>query len=321
MSHTACIYIESFLEMMAAERGASLNTLEAYRRDILKCTGYLQARQGSVVEASAADIQAFLKHLMDEGVTAKTSARMVSVLRQFFQFLCADKIRADNPAMLLEQPKTQKALPKILSEGEVDQLLSFAHQDITPAGVRLVAMLEILYATGLRVSELVGLPLQAIQKEGQKLNPFFIVKGKGSKERLIPLNQSACDAIILYLEQRDSFLKAGIKSHYLFPGDVRGAKESARAKDTHLTRQRFAVMLKELAVKAGIEPRRVSPHVLRHSFASHLLQNGANLRIVQELLGHSDIATTQIYTHVLDERLKSLVLDCHPLQDKEIQNI
>ncbi len=297
--------IEAFLEMMAAERGAALNTLEAYRRD-LSDFGEFAARRGGLKGADTEVIRAYLARLDDAGFAPRTAARRLSALKQFFRFMYADGMRADDPAASLEGPKRGRTLPKVLSVSEVDQLMQAAQARMasaeTPRNVRLVALLEVIYATGLRVSELVKLPVSSARGDARVL----LVKGKGGRERMVPLSPPAKAAMTEYLKVRPKFLEqAGTRgTAYLFP---------SRGKAGHLTRVRFFQLLDALAVEAGIDPRRVSPHVLRHAFASHLLNNGADLRSVQQMLGHADISTTQIYTHVLEARLQALVRDGHPL--------
>ena len=246
-----------------------------------------------------------MKNLSSRGMASSTAARHLSTIRQFFKFLYAEGQRGDDPAVAIDSPAIGKSLPKYLSEEEVEKLLNATQQFDGAEGLRLVVFLEILYATGLRVSELVGLPLSAVAGDGRML----IVRGKGGKERMVPLSEPAMEALSNYRDVRDHFLpnkRQHIASSYLFP---------SRSKEGHLTRARFAQLLKEVAVVAGVETARVSPHVLRHSFASHMLAHGADLRTLQQMLGHSDISTTQIYTHVLDERLKALV-ERHPLAYK-----
>jgi integrase/recombinase XerD len=292
--------LEAFLEMLAAERGASANTLEAYRRDLIHCARFLTARNVALDGARSADLRFYLAALGDTRLSPRTVARRLSALRQFYRFLFSDGLRADDPTVGLEAPRQGRSLPKVLSEGEVDAMLKAAHAHSGPDGARLVALLELLYATGLRVSELVGLPVSAVARDPQVL----IVRGKGERERLVPLSEAARQALTAYRVERGRFLPGGQETRWLFP---------SRGKGGHLTRHRVAQMLKALAGEAGIDPGRVSPHVLRHAFASHLLNRGADLRSVQKMLGHADISTTQIYTHVLDERLKALVREHHPL--------
>jgi len=297
---------EAFLEMMAAERGAAGNTLEAYRRDLADAASFLKRRRRALPEASTDDLRAFLKALSGQGMTARTSARRLSALRQFFRFLLAEQRRLDDPTAALDSPRLGRKLPRPLGEKQVTALIDAAHRRGGPEGARLACLLELLYATGMRVSELVALPLAA----AARLLPALLVRGKGGKERLVPLGEPARQALRAYAAQRDSFLAKPVKgrapkpSPYLFPS--RGAAG-------HLTRHRLGQLLKELALEAGLDPDAVSPHVLRHAFATHLLDHGADLRSVQKMLGHADIATTQIYTHVVTERLVRTVADHHPL--------
>lgn len=301
--------VELFLEMLAAERGASPNTLESYRRDLTHFSAFVGNRKKQPEDADVKNIRDYLAALSGAGMAASTSARRLSALRQFFRFLHGENYRDDDPTAVIDSPRLGRSLPKYLSEEDVDLLLAAAQARNGADGARLTALMEVLYATGLRVSELVGLPLSALSRDGRML----IVTGKGGKERMIPLSDPATEAIIAYKQVRDQFLPkkgrprkagSGNANAYLFP---------SRAHKGHLTRARFAQLLKELAAEAGIDTARVSPHVLRHSFASHLLAHGADLRSLQQMLGHADIATTQIYTHVLDERLKALVASAHPL--------
>jgi integrase/recombinase XerD len=291
--------------MLAAERGAAANTLAAYRRDL---EDFRQVA-GGVAGASADDLRSYLHALSGRGLAASSQARRLSALRQFFRFLVAEGHRADDPTATAERPKPRRHLPKVLSVGDVDRLLESARlqavaEDLTPtkrlAALRVFALLELLYATGLRVSELVGLPESA----GRGGRPFIAVRGKGGRERLVPLNLAAQAALDVYRDARTSLGRAPGK--WLFPADSASG---------HLTRQAFARDLKAVAARAGLDARKLSPHVLRHAFATHLLSGGADLRVVQTLLGHADISTTQIYTHVLDERLKELVNKHHPLAE------
>lgn len=296
-------YVSLFLDMLLAERGVAANTLEGYGRDLADFGSFVKDQKSDVENATTLHVRAYLKHLSGYGMAPRTQARRLSALRQFYRFLVAERLRDDDPTTVVDSPKAGLSLPKYLNEGEVNRLLEVAANFAGPEGKRLVALMEILYATGLRVSELVGLPVGAISRDGQML----LVRGKGNKERMVPLSEPALDAIVAYVEVRDGFLPKRIKekgSPFLFP---------SRAKQGFLTRARFAQILKELAVLSDLDPRRVSPHVLRHSFASHMLAHGVDLRALQQMLGHSDISTTQIYTHVLDERLKRLVETAHPL--------
>ncbi len=309
---------ELFLDAIAAEKAASHNTLEAYRHDLQDLSSFLCALQTNIEGASSLDLQQYLQGLFTAGLSGKTSARRLSTIRQIYKFMCVEDIRQDNPALKLDSPRQGKSLPKYLSEAEVEDLLQVAHNDSSPEGLRLCAMLEIMYASGMRVTELVSLPIDVVQKnmgkgKGEKseeefhspsIREAFIIKGKGRKERIVILNHAAIDALEKYLPHRANFLKVKEKSRFLFPSN---------SKEGYITRQRFFQLIKQLATEAGIDNSKVSPHVIRHSFASHLLNNGADLRALQELLGHSDISSTQIYTHVLNERLKALVQQKHPL--------
>jgi integrase/recombinase XerD len=305
-----------FLDMLAAEQGAGPNTLDAYRRDLQDFSGFLLRRGQSFAGAETQALRDYLADLDARGFKSSSVARRLSALRHLFRFLLNERIRRDDPAAILSGPKRGRGLPKVLSIADVDRLLTHA-KALTqgPEGsvpqrlraMRLYCLLEVLYATGLRVSELVALPLSASRREAR----MIVVRGKGNKERLVPLNEASRQAMADYLASIEA-LKSDKKqnaasSKWLFP---------SFGESGHLTRQHFARELKELAASAGLAPRLVSPHVLRHAFASHLLHNGADLRIVQTLLGHTDISTTQIYTHVVEERLKSLVRDLHPLAEK-----
>ena len=291
--------IENFLDMMSAERGASTNTLAAYRRDLLDF-GAALSRAGATFRASTVgDVKRYIVSL--SGMARSTQARRLSTLRQFFAYLYREGIRKDDPTGTVESPRRERPLPKILSRHDVDSLIARAREGEDAESVRLVCILEVLYASGLRVSELVSLPLSAARNR----DGFLLVMGKGRKERLAPLNAAARGAIKEFLAVRAEFLPKGVKeSKYLFP---------SRSAEGHLTRRRLHQMLKELALKANIDPDKLSPHVLRHAFATHLVEGGADLRSVQTMLGHADIATTQIYTHVASDRLRDVVLSAHPL--------
>lgn len=294
--------VDLFEEMLRAERGASDNTVQAYRRDLAHLAAFLTGEGAALESAGPADLSAYFAALDRAGMAPRTAARRLSAMRQFYGFLHAEGRRADNPAASLEAPKRGRPLPKLLSEEEVDRLLHAAGTWPGPDGVRLAALMQLLYATGMRVSELVGLPLAAAVRDPR----LILVRGKGGKERLVPLNQAAREAVQAWVEVRARDRRLA-DSRFLFPSHS-GAG--------HLTRHRFGQLIKELAIKAGIDPTRVSPHVLRHAFATHLLNRGADLRSVQQMLGHADISTTQIYTHVLDERLRRLVEDHHPLASR-----
>jgi integrase/recombinase XerD len=295
---------ESFLEMLSAERGAAANTLASYRRDLEAYLAHLMRRGRTPRDATVEDIRTWLAVMSKAGMAASSSARRLSAIRQFHKFLFAEGRRADDPTATIDSPRRGRALPKLLSEAEVAVMLMRAGDRSGTAGLRMKALMELLYATGMRVSELVALPYSAVARE----QDFVVVRGKGGKERLVPMTGKAKAALAEYKAVRSAFLPGGAKeSKWLFP---------SHGKEGHLTRQRFGQMLKDLAMQAGIDPARVSPHVLRHAFASHLLAHGADLRAVQQMLGHSDISTTQIYTHVLDERLARLVAEKHPLARK-----
>jgi len=297
--------VDSFLEMMSAERGAAKNTIEAYRRDLSDYADFLARRQTSPLAAGREEVTAYLAFLEAQGIAASSSARKLSAIRQFHKFLAADQVRGDDPTRIIASPRARRGLPKVLSIEEIDRLLTLAEAEIdlpeateaqrAMAG-RLHVLLELLYATGMRVSELVELKRAAVMRDAG----FLTIRGKGNKERIVPLTDRARDAVRHHLGR----LEPG---PWLFP---------ASGEAGHLSRQVFARELKGLAARAGIGAARISPHVLRHAFASHLLAGGADLRVVQTLLGHSDIATTQIYTHVLDERLRSLVEQHHPLAEE-----
>jgi integrase/recombinase XerD len=303
--------IELFLDMLAAEQGAGENTLAAYRNDLADLSAHLRAEGRGIAAASTDDLRGFLASLAGRGFKVSSLARRLSAVRQLYRFLYAEGKRGDDPAAVLEGPRRGRAMPKVLSIAEVDALLRQARANAEKAGqpaaqrlraARLLCLLETVYATGLRVSELVALPASAARRDQRML----VVRGKGGKERLVPLNEAARRTMAEYLTLRaDSARNA--QSKWLFP---------SFGEQGHLTRQHFARELKVLGTACGIDGDRLSPHVLRHAFASHLLHNGADLRVVQTLLGHADISTTQIYTHVLEDRLKSLVRDLHPLAEE-----
>lgn len=295
-------HIDSFLEMLSAERGLAKNSLLAYRTDLAEFAGFLTARRQTPQQVGIAVLRDYVQGLADAGLKPATAARRLSALRQFFRFLAQEGIRGDDPSTLLDAPKRVRPLPKILSEADVDRLLAAARalRDDPAEAARLTALLELLYATGLRVSELVSLRWPPFGDDAR----FLVIRGKGGKERLVPLSEPACQAVEAYAAWRKDFLKPKQVSPWLFP---------SRGESGHLTRQRFGQLLKDLARAAGIAPSKVSPHVLRHAFASHLLARGADLRAVQKMLGHADISTTQIYTHVLEARKQALVREHHPL--------
>ena len=309
MSSLGLAHVESFLEMMSAERGASANTLAAYRRDLEDLHHQLTRRGVPLTAATATDLGAYMQGLAAEGLAESSQARKLSTLRQFFRFLYAEGLRTDDPTGVLDSPRKMRPLPKIIGVDEVDRLLAHAASEATVVDgrqfgrVRMLALVELLYATGIRVSELVSLPARVLDQEGR----FLLVRGKGNKERLVPLSRTAISALKTYGEMKarqEAERQVKDPGPYLFPSS---------GKEGHLPRQVFARDLKDLAARAGVSAAVLSPHVIRHAFASHLLANGADLRVVQELLGHSDISTTQIYTHVQEERLHQLVQTHHPL--------
>ncbi len=310
------LLVEQFLEMMSSERAVAADTIAAYKRDLLGFSGYCLVNKNRVERISRDGIEAFLAELSQSGISIQTIVRKLSVLRQFFAFLYSEKHRTDDPTTTIDSPKIPKRLPATLSQDDILLLLEAARSDASPKGLRLQAMLELMYGAGLRVSELVSLKLSALQLREGGINidvDFMIVRGKGNKERIVPLNNKACTALSNYLAVRPQFLGTQKTSLWLFPYH--------RAVG-YITRQQFGVMLKELAIKANIDPQKFSPHTLRHSFATHLLEGGADLRVIQELLGHSDISTTQIYTHVAGSRLNKLVQEHHPLgKSKKVSKV
>ncbi|TDK34544.1 site-specific tyrosine recombinase XerD [Rhizobium deserti] len=306
MADLSRAHMEAFLEMMSAERGAAVNTLASYQRDLDDLYSFLVSKKKSPASAGSSDLAGYLRQLDEKGFAASSQARRLSAMRQFFKFLYAEGLRADDPTAILDAPKKGRPLPKIMSEDTVTRLLERAAQEALEPGpeqisrLRMLALLELLYATGMRVSELVSLPAKVLDQEGR----FLMIRGKGNKERLVPLSRSAIAALKAYGQARKLAAETAGDSAWLFPSS---------GKEGYLPRQVFARDLKGLAARAGLKAAAISPHVLRHAFASHLLQNGADLRVVQELLGHSDISTTQIYTHVLEERLRETVQAHHPL--------
>ncbi|MHC2300127.1 site-specific tyrosine recombinase XerD [Rhizobium mongolense] len=309
MKDLSRVHVEAFLEMMSAERGAAVNTLQSYERDLDDLHAFLNGKSVRLTEATSGDLAAYLSSLSKRGFKSSSQARRLAAMRQFYKFLYAEGLRVDDPTGVLDAPKKARALPKTMGVEEVTRLLTQAETEANnPADgqlqrQRMLALLELLYATGMRVSELVSLPARVLDQEGR----FLIIRGKGNKERLVPLSQSSIAALKAYgrsLAEEKAKAKDPVDSPWLFP---------AASKEGYLPRQVFARELKNLAIRAALTPSMISPHVMRHAFASHLLANGADLRVVQELLGHSDISTTQIYTHVLEERLQQLVQTHHPL--------
>jgi len=297
--------IERFLEMISAEQGVSPRTLDAYGRDLEAFALFLQQKKDDATVCEGSRLRAFVAELGSRGLAPATISRKISTLRQFFKFLVLEGLREDDPSLLIDAPRQGRALPRVLSDSEVEALLLQARDKKGPEGVRTSALVELLYACGLRVSELVGLPLTSVDLDAE----LVLVVGKGGRQRYVPIGESATSAVKAYLRERDAFLPGDQGSPWLFP---------SRGRSGHLSRQRFAQILDDLAIGAGVDPRRVSPHVLRHAFASHLLANGADLRAVQQMLGHADISTTQIYTHVLEERLKRTVTAHHPLAKETV---
>ncbi len=299
-----------FLDMMASERGASTNTLSAYTRDIDDFIAFLTRQQREMIAAQPADISSYIQQLSQSGLAPASRARKLSTLRQLFKFLLTEDLIGEDPTHGISGPKQVRPLPKTLSVAQVDLLIDAAKARIESStgrdrvrALRLYCLLELLYATGMRVSELVSLPRQVLEGDARVLT----IRGKGGRERLVPLNQSAREALDRYLnigQNSGDGVSAMVRTRWLFP---------SKSELGHLTRQRFAQDLKAVATAAGLDADQVSPHVLRHAFASHMLDRGADLRAVQQLLGHADISTTEIYTHVLEERLKRLVHDHHPL--------
>lgn len=297
--------VDAFLEMLMAERGAAQNTIDAYRRDLAHFAAFIKEAStlpSSLSHVTSEQINRYLIYLSQQGHEATTLSRRLSALRQFYQFRVSEGWSIHNPAATIEAPRPQRPLPKILSEEEVVHLLDVARAQTGSEGSRLYAMLETLYASGLRVSELVSLPFISFHPD----KPFLLIRGKGGKERLVPLSGHALNALKTYLTVRPSFLRQAHPSSqkWLFP---------SRSKEGHLTRQRFGQLLKELALAANLDADEVSPHVIRHAFATHLLRHGADLLAIQKLLGHADLSTTQIYTHVVADHLKDLVNHYHPL--------
>ncbi|MEQ9041493.1 MAG: site-specific tyrosine recombinase XerD [Silicimonas sp.] len=301
--------IATFLDAQAAELDAARNTLLAYARDLRNFADWLACEGIDLMTAAQADIERYLINLDAEGLSRATRARRLSAVRQFYRFAFDERWRGDNPAIRIKGPAKEKRLPSTLTEQEVERLLTAARETGRKADrVRNTSLMELLYATGMRVSELVTLPVSAARGDPRML----LVKGKGGKERMVPLSPPARQAMVRWLEVRDKAVEAERIEKgtpppvYLFP---------SRSKAGHLTRHRFYMLIKEIAVEAGVSPEKVTPHTLRHAFATHLLARGADLRAIQTLLGHADVATTEIYTHVLEDRLKELVLDHHPLAD------
>jgi integrase/recombinase XerD len=313
MSAGSGVLVVAFLEALAAERGASVNTIEAYRRDLSDYVAHLSANRADPLTAASSDVRAYLAARGADGLKASSLARRLSAVRQFHKHLYAENRRTDDPTLAIEGPRRSRPLPKVLTVDDVERLIVAARQGLDDserpirerlALARMTCLVELIYASGLRVSEVLGLPKSVARSK----EPFVTVRGKGGKERLAPLSNTARAAMAVYRALLSEASPGAADSPWLFPADSASG---------HLTRQAFARDLKVAAGVAGIAAERVSPHVLRHAFASHLLQNGADLRVVQDLLGHADISTTQIYTHVLDERAKAMVRDLHPMNDAD----
>jgi integrase/recombinase XerD len=294
------------MEMMTVERNAANNTRISYKNDLDDFLLYCQKFKKNIIEAKTNDIREYIIYLSNQKFDSKTIARRISALRQFFQFLFAENIIKDNPSLNIDLPKTGKTLPGVLTEQEVNNLIETSYQNSSPEGLRLTALLEILYASGMRVSELVSLKISDIQTKSNDtyLKPYIIVNGKGEKERLVVIHNKAIEAIQKYLKTLSEFTNKK-NEKWLFPSKI--------AKEGHITRQYFGKLLKKIAIDSNIDPSKLSPHKIRHSFATHLLNHGADLRVIQELLGHKDIGTTQIYTHVSNDKLKSVIYKLHPL--------
>jgi integrase/recombinase XerD len=304
--------LETFLDAIASERAASANTIAAYRRDLTDYIEFLARSAADPLNASSDQARAFLMHRAEAGLKASSLARQLSAVRQFHKHLYLEGRRADDPTTAIEGPRRNRPVPKVLSVADVDRLLRVAHEGLDHAerppgerlrALRMACLIELLYASGLRVTELLSLPKSAAKAR----QPLIAVRGKGGKERLVPISEPARESVQRYRAALEAQASGLAKSPWLFPAD---------SESGHLTRQAFARDLKVAAAAAGLSAARISPHALRHAFASHLLQNGADLRVVQDLLGHADISTTQIYTHVLDERAKAMVRDLHPLADE-----
>jgi integrase/recombinase XerD len=309
-------YLEQFVEMMVAERAIARNTINAYLQDIRDFSNFLILKSSNLIKANENEVREFIRNLSTQAISPRSIARKISSLRAYYDFLIEEKIVENNPARVVDTPKYATNLPATLSYSEIEQLIATTARDASPEGIRLDAMIKLLYASGLRVSELVSLKITDLQielasqnKKAPEFNfssikPYFTIKGKGGKERLVVINEVAIEALKRYLPIRPIFMTSNrLCALYLFP---------SLSKMGYMTRQNFGLLLKNAAINSGLNPEKVSPHVLRHSFASHLLEGGADLRAIQELLGHSDINTTQIYTHVQPTKLKQVLDEMHP---------
>ena len=300
------LIIENFIEVLASEKGLTVNTRSSYKNDIVQFFSTIKKNNFSIKELNYSHIENYIKLLKDKGLEKNSISRKLSSLIHFFNFMVEEEIIKLNPINKLEYPKTNKKLPTIISMNQIDKLISFSKNDKTPAGIRLNVMIEILYATGIRISELVKMKLSSLH---EKKN-FLLIYGKGNKERLVPISNNTLESIDEYLKVRSFFLIKDNDSKWLFP-----SKQSSKGP---ISRQRFNQLLSDLSHKANLNIKNISPHKLRHAFATHLLENGIDLRSLQQMLGHSDISTTQIYTHVLKDRLKKIVEDGHPLSKVNI---
>jgi integrase/recombinase XerD len=326
IKYTINKHLENFLNSLKVERGYSKNTILSYKNDLLELFLFF-SDDIDITKITSKELKKYIEYLYKNGVATSTMARHISAIKQFFNFLQLEEIIIENPSILLEHPKVHNEIPQILSEEEVNKMLNGAKRNTSNYGIQFYSMLELLYASGFRVSELVELKISDIQKKYRRdglytIDDFLIIKGKGNKERLIPINKTAKEALVKYINLRENLLN-GKKSEWLWTTMVTFSKNKKDTiikfrKDNHIARQIFALNLKQLAIKNNIDSEKVHPHVIRHSFATHILQRGADLRVVQELLGHSDISTTQIYTHIADEKLKNIVNTLHPLaKDKK----
>lgn len=301
--------LNQFLEIIYIEKGAANNTIDSYKNDLTNFIDFVNTKSIALDEITESEIREFVQTLTKKHLSNRSIARKISAVRHFFLFLYEEKIIKHNPTLSIDLPKISRVIPKVFSEDEVEKLLTYCYRNTTLLGVRNTAMLELLYASGMRVSELISLKIQQlkIQKQNNTILPYLIITGKGNKERIIMLNNQAIDALQKYLKITNSFAKNSLNI-WLFP--------SKTSSEGHITRQYFAKILKNLSAEADIDPSKISPHKIRHSFATHLLNNGADLRTIQELLGHKDISTTQIYTHVANKKLKNIVEELHPLNKK-----
>lgn len=304
--------LESFTEMLAAERAASINTVLSYKADIIDYLGFLAQRKSNLLTSNIEIFGQYLSHLHNKQLKPRSLARKISAIKQFYGFLVSEKYIAKNPLLLIEMPKICTSLPRDIALTDMEKLLNAAKEDQSAEGKRLQTIIEVLYATGMRVSELTALKLQNLQYSASsaEIADFIIIKGKGGKERMVALAASSINTIKEYLNLRKEFIPEKASTDWLFPSLKKNGKIS------HITRQRVGQLLKELSIKAGMDHKMISPHKVRHAFATHMLNAGANLKLIQELLGHVDITTTQIYTKVASDKAKDLVLNSHPLVEE-----